>query len=595
MRHIYNLGLIGNCAFSALIDTQARIQWLCWPRFDSSFVFGGLLDEQKGGCFSVIPSDENYSSKQYYIENTNVLCTEFSCSNGRFRVIDFAPRFSHQERYFKPLMLIRKLEWLEGSPNVSVVCTPRYNYGELIPEIQMGSNHIRYSGFGQEVRLSTNISLNFILEEKSFVLNEPRYLVLTWGIPLEGPIVSTAEDFLSKTISYWRNWAKQCHLGHFAQQQVLRSALTLKMHQYEDTGAIIAATTTSLPESPGSGRTWDYRYCWMRDTFYTLRGLINIGHFHEMEHYARYINNIVVKEDGRYPPVYDLSGGTSFEEVILPLAGYKGNNPVRIGNAAKDHIQNDVYGEILVSMLPLYVDKRFSRHELMYSLPDIGRLLHAIDMTMDESDAGLWEFRNFAQQHAFTFFFHWAGAWAGRRIALELNDTKMAQFAQNLIQKAAERLEMCWDPEIGAYTQAIGSKSMDASLLQLITMNYIDPTSERARSHLKAIEERLMTPNGLFYRYIHQDDFGFPETTFLVCSFWYCEALAAVGRIEDAIRHFEQITQYGNHLGLFSEDVSSLDGSQWGNFPQTYSHVGLMNAAFRISRKVDKPDFLWKH
>ncbi|MEL6134099.1 MAG: trehalase-like domain-containing protein, partial [Bacteroidota bacterium] len=241
-KHTYNYGLIGNCAYLALIDTDANVGWLCWPRFDSSFLFGGLLDQDKGGEFSVKPASEEYESKQYYIENTNILVTEFTCPDGVFKVVDFAPRFYQYERYYKPLMLARRVIPLKGNPRIRVVCRPRGDYGELEPEVLFGSSHLRYMGLDRQVRLTTNIPLNFVAEEKAFVLNEPKHLALTWGVPLEAALESTMDTFYSQTKAYWKKWVKRTSIGQFRQDAVLRSALALKIHQYQDTGAIIAAT-----------------------------------------------------------------------------------------------------------------------------------------------------------------------------------------------------------------------------------------------------------------------------------------------------------------------------------------------------------------
>jgi GH15 family glucan-1,4-alpha-glucosidase len=591
-RHTYDMGLIGNCSYQALIDTHANVQWMCWPKFDSSFIFGGLLDKEKGGAFSIIPVRKIINTNQYYINNTNVLCTEIECEDGAFKVTDYAPRFENYDRHYRPLMLVRKIEPIKGVPQVKIVCEPRGEYGKIVPEVMPGSSHLRYSGLAQPVRLSTNVSLNYILDGKDFQLSEPVFLFLTWGVPLEGPIRSTGEEFLNKTIVYWQDWVRHCTIGPLWQKAVIRSALTLKIHQFEDTGAITASTTTSLPEHPGAGRNWDYRYCWMRDSYYTLNALSAIGQFEELEKYSNYIENITVSDHLRYNPVYNILGNEDFEEEELELEGYLGNKPVRIGNQAKEHIQNDVYGQILVSILSLFTDERLSTSGRTRSTDIVMDLLNDIANTMDEPDAGLWELRNMSFKHCYTFQFHWAGANAAIKIARQLEDNLMLDYATKIRDMAAAQIERCYKPELKAYTSAIENDRLDASQLQLITMNYLHPKSDRAKEHLMALEKELRTEKGLFYRYKHEDDFGKPKSTFLICAYWYVEALAAVGRVKEASEIFEHLLTFTNHLGLHSEDVDETNGSQWGNFPQTYSHVGLMNAAFRIGRKLDKPNFL---
>ncbi len=593
MRHTYDYGVIGNCAFIAHINKNTNVSWMCWPRFDSSFIFGGMLDNNKGGEFSINPINGNKESKQYYIENTNILCTEVETEGGMYRVTDFAPRFFQTDRYYKPLMLIRKIERLKGNPRIIVKCKPRGDYGKIDPEHSMGSNHIRFLGLGAHVRLTTNISLNYVVDEQGFVLNENKYMVLTYGPPLEAALEETAELFLNKTKTYWRNWIKTAHVVNFYQRAAIRSALTLKIHQYEDTGAIIAAATTSLPESPGSTRNWDYRYCWMRDTYYTLNAFNSIGHFEESEKYFHYILNTTIEEEERYQPLYGITGQKHLDEIEIPLEGYQGNTPVRVGNEAYTHIQNDVYGQVLVSLLPLYSDKRIIFTERFDSTELVVKTLNMIEKTFDEADAGLWEFRNLKQHHCYTYLFHWAGSSAAVKIAGVIKDQKMGEKASHLRKRAAEMIEKCYVPRKKGYSQAVGVDRMDASTLQLIMMNYLDGRTEQAKDHLKALEKELHAKNGLFYRYKHQDDFGEPETTFLICAFWYIEALACVGRLDEAIKYFENVLATSNHLGLLSEDVKENDGSMWGNFPQAYSHVGLLNSAHRIAIKIDKPDFLY--
>ena len=590
-KHTYDFGVIGNCAFTAHIKKDTNVSWMCWPRFDSSFIFGSLMDTEKGGEFSALPGDEKFESDQYYLENTNILCTEISCSTGKYRVTDFAPRFLKFDRYYKPLMLVRKIEPIDGYPSINVKCNPVGEYGKKIPEVSLGSSHIRYLGLDSQVRLTTNISLNYLIEDQTFVLNETKYLVLSYGPPLEDSLVDTSETFLSKTTEYWRKWIKNASIVNFYQRAAIRSSLILKIHQYEDTGAIIAATTTSLPESPGSGRNWDYRYCWMRDTYYTLNAFNNIGHFEELEQYFHYIMNIISVEEGRFQPLYNISGKKKLTEIEMDLEGYQGNKPVRVGNEAYTHIQNDVYGQVLISLLPLYSDKRIIFTDRFDSTDLIFKALRMIEKTMDEPDAGLWEFRNLKQYHCYTYLFHWAGSKAAEKMADVLGNDEMRTLASKLKKMAADKIEACYSEEKKGYAQAIGVDRMDASCLQLINMNYLNGNSQRAKDHLKALEAELKASNGLFYRYKHQDDFGEPETTFLICGFWYVEALACVGRLDEAIEAFKKLEGFSNHLGLLSEDVKESDGSQWGNFPQAYSHVGLLNTAHRIARKLDLPDF----
>ncbi len=591
-KHTYDYGLIGNCAYQAHIHKEGTISWMCWPRFDSSFIFGKMLDDEKGGEFSIIPTGGITESKQYYIENTNVLRTEIESPDGRMRITDFAPRFLQYDRYYKPLMLIRKIEPLSGTPKAIIHCDPRGDYGNIKPKHYNSSNHIEYEGLEYDLRLTTNIPITPIMNGNQVVIHEPKYLVLTYGAPLEAPLIDTCENFLKKTVDYWRGWVKSMSINPFHQKMIIRSALALKIHQFEDTGAIIAAGTTSLPESPGSGRCWDYRFCWPRDTYYTLTAFNNIGHFEELEKYFNYFLNLSPDKNGRFQPLYKITGESEIEEVITDLKGYKGNKPVRIGNQAYTHIQNDVYGQMLLSLLPLYSDHRFIYSERVDSVKLIFDLLKKISKIIDEPDAGLWEFRNLAQHHSYTYLFHWAGASAALKIGHIFGNKKMIKLSQKIMEQAIEKIEQCFDHSKGAYTQAIGSPHLDASNLQLITLKYLHPDSKKAQSHLKALETELRTEEGLFFRYKHSDDFGAPETTFLICAFWYVEALVCVNRMDEAIEVFERLAGFGNHLGLLSEDVDGKDGSQWGNFPQAYSHVGLVNAAYKIAHKLDRPNFL---
>jgi GH15 family glucan-1,4-alpha-glucosidase len=588
-KHTYNFGLIGNCSFLALIGTDTNVEWMCLPRFDSSFTFGRLVAGEKGGEFSIKPTSENYRTSQQYRHNSNILETEIIGPQGSYKVTDMAPRFFQHARYYRPLMLIRKIEPLHGFPEVEIKCQPVGKYGELKLSQETGSNHIRYNGLPETLRLSTDIPLNYLKTGDGFVLTKTHYLIMTYGVPLEGPIQETAENFLARTTEYWQKWIKSTSIGTMYQNQVIRSALTLKICQYEDTGAIIASPTASLPEAPGSTRNWDYRYCWMRDTFYTLNAFNNIGHFEEMEKYFAFITNIPLKDATRVQPLYGVGGEAKLTELELPLPGYQNNVPVRIGNDAYTHIQNDVYGQILLAILPLYLDSRFRDNPAAHSDALLRNVLEKMETTINEADAGIWEFRNKADHHAYTNLFQWAGGQAAEKMARFLKKDDLVKKAQFIKKEAAGWIEQCYLPDKNAYGQGTSFKHMDASTLQMIIMQYLPHQSQKAKDHLKALEQDLKAGKGLFYRYRVADDFGQPETTFLICGFWYAEALACVGRLDDAMAAFEELCNYGNHLGLLSEDVNEKDGSMWGNFPQAYSHVGLVNAATLINNKLERP------
>ncbi len=591
--HQYRMGLIGNCAYAALVSDQANISWMCWPRFDSSFIFGGALDDQKGGEFSIQPPDKNFTSTQIYLDNTNILRTRFQTEEGLFDVIDFAPRFMLNERSHKPLMLFRKVKVITGNPRVLVKCHPVGDYGKQIPEVQMGSNHIRYAHLEQAVRLTTNASLTAILQEKAFTLREDLYFVLSWGIPLEGPLVSTFEDFFSRTKNYWQTWVEHCNVPRIFQKQVIRSALTLKLHQFEDTGGIIAACTTSFPEIPDEGRNWDYRFCWLRDTYYTLSAFNSLGHFEEMEKYSHFIENLNLEQLIALQPVYRIDGSAEMEEVEIPLQGYLGNQPVRIGNQASKQIQHDAYGQVLLALFHLYTDERLIDRRERAPSNIMKNILKHIERTMNEPDNGVWEFRGRQAVHGYTLMFHWAGSAAIRKVAKHLGDRELEERARKCVQWASELIESTYVAEKKAYAQAVGSTDMDACMLQLITLGYFhDKPPERALAHLQAIEKELELAPGFLLRYKHRDDFGHQHSAFLVCSFWHIEALATLGFVDQAVELFQQVQKAQNHLGLMSEDFDIHTGSQWGNFPQTYSHVGLINCAFALDKAMKRPSFL---
>jgi GH15 family glucan-1,4-alpha-glucosidase len=582
------LGIIGNCSYSALVR-DGSVEWLCWPRPDSSFVFGPILDRDRGGAFAIecVDAEEIH---QEYVENTNVLRTVFRGRGGSFELLDFAPRFLLYDRFFKPSMLIRIVRPLAGEPQARVRCRPAYEYALAEVGSWRASNHIEYSGFPTPVRLTTNVPLTYVEDERPFLLEHDRHLVLTWGEPLEAGLEDTAERFLERTLDYWRSWVKGTRVPRDYQREVIRSALTLKLHQYEDTGALLAATTTSIPEHPGSGRTWDYRFCWLRDAYFTLNALERLGHSEEMELFLEFLRNLCEQRGGVLQPAYRINGDSNADERILDhLSGYEGDGPVRVGNQAFEHVQNDVYGEMVLAVSRLFLDTRFvgeipptTAVEIVESLVD------QIDARVEEPDAGLWEFRGKTRLHSFSVLMHWAGARRAVEVAEALEAPELAARAREIERRAAEVLEkQCWNDEIGALTQVAGEPQLDAALLLAVHLGFLSADDPRATTHVDAISAALEVDGGLLRRYSVEDDFGDTRAAFTVCTFWLVEALAILGRTAEAKELFDRLLALDNGLGLYSEDLLPETLEQSGNFPQTYSHVGLINAAFRLSRRWD--------
>jgi GH15 family glucan-1,4-alpha-glucosidase len=582
-------GVIGNCSYSALVR-DGSIEWLCWPRFDSSFVFGSMLDDAKGGAFRVTMVDSE-RIEQAYIENTNVMRTVFYGRSGVLELLDFAPRFRQFDRSFKPTSLCRILRPLAGEPLVQVVCEPRWDYGRVTPSTWIGSNHVQYLGFPVPLRLTTNVPLTWMQDGTPFVLTGTRHLALTWGEPLESGLEETLNRFLERTVNYWRRWVKHTRVPRDYQREVVRSALVLKLHQFEDTGAIIAATTTSIPEYPGSERCWDYRFCWLRDAYFSLHAFERLGHFDEMEGFLGWLRNVVSRFGrGRLQPVYAVNGDPQIGEQILDhLAGFGGAAPVRIGNQAHEHVQNDVYGEMILAISRLLLDARFvglDGRDGMMALVEC--MVAQIEDRLEEPDAGLWELRGNTQLHSFTLLTHWAGARRAMEIAEVHGLTELQQRASTIATRARHLLENhCWDPARGVLTQAAGATNLDASMLLALHFGFFAPDDPRAHSHVRAIQKELQTEHGYVRRYDVVDDFGTQEASFTVCSFWLVEALAILGARDEARELFDRLLRCHNGLGLFSEDIMPDTGMLTGNFPQTYSHVGVINAAFRLSRSWD--------
>jgi GH15 family glucan-1,4-alpha-glucosidase len=577
-----DLGLIGNCQLSALVRSDGAIVWSCLPRFDSPPIFGALLDEAEGGRFGICPA-EPAAGVQRYLPNTNVLETRFETRDGAFRVIDFAPRFVLYERSFRPTKIIRIVEPLSGTPRVRVLCDPVLGWSKLRPRRELGSHHVTFHGYDTELRLTTDASLSY-LNDEPFALTERKHFILAWGAPVEEPLEPLCQRFLRETVRYWQLWVKHCHIPSAYQEQVIRSALALKLHCFEDTGAIVAALTTSIPEAPGSGRTWDYRYCWLRDSFYALGAFRLIGHFEEREQFLHFLLNIVASSpDLELAPLYRIDGKTDLaEHVLTEWSGYAGEKPVRVGNAAAAHKQHDVFGEMVLALTPLFLDARFRDHVTPQVLDVVTRLTRKAISVAGEPDAGIWEYRTEWRPQTFSSLMCWAAADRMGRIAERHRPGDAAEFVRAAEGIRDEILREAVHPERGCLVADYGGRELDAALLQAITLHLLPADDRRSHATVDAIRNEL-SHHGWLKRYPTNDGFGVPEVAFTLCTFWLAEALARLGRTDEARALMEQMRIVQSPLGLLSEDLDPATGVMWGNFPQAYSHVGLIHAAFAAS------------
>ncbi|MFQ5618510.1 MAG: glycoside hydrolase family 15 protein [Rhodospirillales bacterium] len=589
-----NLGVIGNSVFGALIDNEGRVVWSCMPRFDGDPVFCSLLHggehggnpEKDFGFFDI--QVENFArSEQRYLHNTAILRTTlYDAEGAAVQVTDFAPRFKHVERMFRPMMMVRHVAPIVGHPRIRVRLRPASTFGAERPELTRGSNHIRYVAPNLTLRCTTDAPVSYVLDEIPFVVEEPFTMLLGPDESLTSPLDETSRQFFNRTHEYWREWSRYLAVPFEWQEPVIRAAITLKLCAFEESGGIIAAMTTSVPEAPDSGRNWDYRFCWLRDAYFVVQALNRLGATRTMEDYLEYITNIVAgAEDGHLQPVYGITLEKRLTERDVPtLSGYRGMGPVRTGNQAHEHIQNDVYGSVILAATQAFFDERLMRpgdRRLFEALEAIGNRVLEL---YDKPDAGMWELRTKSRVHTLSSVMCWAGADRLAKIAGRLGLDERERFWRgNADRMRAVILEKAFNAERNTFVESFGGSEVDGSLLLLLELDFIDAADPRFIGTVEAVERRLTRGQHLF-RYAQEDDFGIPQTAFNVCTFWYIDALAAVGRGDEARALFENMLRCRNPLGLLSEDLDPNTGELWGNFPQTYSMVGFINSAMQLSK-----------
>ena len=581
------LGLIGNCAINALVDRDGTIVWSCFPRFDGDPVFSRLLDEGGERGFFAVEVEGTVRREQVYIENTAVLVTRLWDGHGRgVEITDLAPRFESMGRMFRPAQLLRTVRPLGEAPRITVRLRPHFDYGGEAPTLSRGSHHVRYSGGGQTLRLSTDAPIIFILEETAFHLDRPLAFFFGPDERMATPIAETARDFIEKTVGYWQQLSGRLHVPFEWQDAVIRSAITLKLCSFEESGAIIASPTTSLPEADGEGRNWDYRFNWVRDSYFVVRALNRLGYIETMTDYLVYLDNLVAKSpDGWLQPVFGIATETRLvEREARHLRGYRRNQPIRVGNQAYEHHQHDGYGSVILAATQAFFDRRLRSPAGPSAFHRLERLGEKAWELHDVPDAGLWELRGRAHVHTHSSFMCWAACDRLARIGAHLGIADRAGvWRERADAIKAKILERAWSPSRGCFVATFGGDELDAALLLMHEVGFLSAHDPRFVATVDAIEREL-ADGPYVYRYKVADDFGAPAHAFLVCSFWLIDALIAIGRKERARELFERILACRNHLGLLSEHVDRGSLELWGNFPQTYSHVGLINGAMRLSR-----------
>ncbi|KAA3607320.1 MAG: glycoside hydrolase family 15 protein [Planctomycetota bacterium] len=574
-------GIIGNGNLLALVHPESSIDWLCMPRFDSPSVFARLLDEERGGTWRFLVDGQVVRGKMRYVRNTNVLQTVFEHDGCQWELFDFCPRIPQGLHVRAPLRLMRYLRPIKGQPRLTVQFDPRPGYGREKPKLIPTVTGVALAGTDEPISVFSNVPAPFIINGHPFRLDRPRYFGMDYGrLAARQHLDQVAHEF-DLTIAGWRQWTQAITLPGFADDLVIRSALCLKLHAYEETGAIIAASTTSIPEAVGEPRTWDYRYCWLRDSVFTVEALRRIGHFQEGRNFIQFVRDVA--ESGPLQPLYGVGGERDLPEMELEhLAGFRGTRPVRVGNQAAEQNQTDMMGEVILCLRTLLTDKRMKFPQVELWFPLVERMVKEARAASGKPDVGIWEYRSGPRVHLFSQAMCWAAIHHGACLAHHFKREDLAQkWQEEADEMARQLLDDAYHSDLGMFTETLGGQDADASVLLLPALGLIHHQDPRFQNTLKRYREVLVRGDGVM-RYVHNDDFGEPRSAFTICAFWWAEALAHAGYLEEAIDMFNRVTAHANDLGLLSEDVDLESGELIGNFPQAYTHVGLINAATTI-------------
>jgi GH15 family glucan-1,4-alpha-glucosidase len=606
---IENYGIIGNMRTVALVNTNGSIDWYCFPRFDSPSIFGAILDDKKGGRFQIRPIADDVRHKQFYWPSTNVLVTRFSHSDGIAELVDFMPvGYPPDSAWYHHLC--RRIRCVRGSVRVSLFCRPAFDYGRKSHETIVDANGASFKSDGVTLALSSPIALaedgnggviaGFILKEGE----SHTFTIIGDGSeqtsPIPAPSQEEAEELFQRTVKFWQKWLSSCTYTGRWREQVYRSALVLKLLTFEPTGAIVAAATTSLPEVVGGSRNWDYRYTWLRDAAFTVYAFLRLGFHDEAADFMCWIRNYAMKEQHLNiptPVMFTVLGSSQIPEIILDhWEGYWGSAPVRIGNGAATQFQNDIYGELMDAF---YLHNKYVGPISYDSWVRVRNRLNWICENWQAPDSGIWEMRNREEHFVYSKVMNWVALDRGIRLAdkraLPADREKWIRERDKIYEEVMTR---GWNEKRRAFTQYYGSEDLDASLLIMPLVFFMVATDPRMISTLDAImrspEDGGLLSDSLVYRYPPDprvDGLPGAEGTFNMCSFWLVEALARAGqaypeKLEQASLMFERMLGYANHLGLFAEQTGS-QGEALGNFPQAFTHLALISAAFNLDRALN--------
>lgn len=590
-------GLIGDLRTAALVGTDGTIDWFCAPRFDSPSVFGSILDRDNGGSWQIAPIGGHSRTQQFYYPDSAVLATRFLTDSGVAEVHDFMPVIQsgdpdHRQR------LVRRVTAVRGTTTVRMRLDARPDYGRAECSAESAEHGVIVSGDGIRLGLSasTDLTLEGSVVTADVELHEGDVAlfileVLDDGAELPDADVADTAALFDATTTFWRRWLAQSTYRGRWRETVNRSAITLKLLTHEPSGAIVAAPTTSLPEVIGGDRNWDYRYVWMRDAAFSLYALLRLGFTEEAKAFIVWLSQRLGEDQdhglGPLRVMYDIDGRPTPDEVELDhLSGYRGSGPVRIGNAAVEQLQLDIYGELIDSV---YLFNKYGDGLSSDAWSDVTRVVDWVCENWDQPDAGMWEIRGDMRRHTTSRLMCWVAIERTIRMARQRGLPGDISAWAAVRDEIYERIMTeSWNEELRAFTQVEGGEALDAGVLLMPMVKFMSSADPKFRSTLEAIEGRLVV-DSLVFRYdpsASPDGLEGEEGTFSLCSFWYVEALTRAGRLEDARLALEKMFTYSNHVGLYAEEVGAT-GDQLGNFPQAFTHLALISAAINLDRALD--------